>query len=160
MERRATRAEIDQIAWKTIKTAAVCSTEPFGYSKCGRPSNYAEFGRMLTDLDGDFGLAWGEFLHEFYRYRTAGFFAEPPPENLSPGRRAMLAGTAEYLSKEFNLPIPPWTERPEYFLPEIWDSWSEIGLDVKEFEEERKAKSHECFLRRNVIYASRDLITL
>ena len=36
----------------------------------------------------------------------------------------------------------------------------DMGLDMKEFEEERKAKSHECFLKRNVIFASRDLITL
>jgi hypothetical protein len=35
-----------------------------------------------------------------------------------------------------------------------------MDLDMKEFEEERKAKSHECFLKRNVIFASRDLITL
>jgi hypothetical protein len=48
----------------------------------------------------------------------------------------------------------------EVFLPEIWDPWTDMGLDMKEFEEERKAKSHECFLRRNVIFASRNLITL
>ena len=59
-----------------------------------------------------------------------------------------------------NLPVPAWTEEPEYFLPEIWDPWTDMDLDMKEFEEERKAKSHECFLRRNVIFASRDLITL
>jgi hypothetical protein len=35
-----------------------------------------------------------------------------------------------------------------------------MGLDMNEFEEMRKTKSHECFLHRNVIFASRDLITL
>jgi hypothetical protein len=59
-----------------------------------------------------------------------------------------------------NLPVPLWAEELEYFLPEIWDPWSDMGLDMKEFEEERKAKSHDCFLRRNVIFASRALITL
>jgi hypothetical protein len=59
-----------------------------------------------------------------------------------------------------NKPVPAWTEEPEYFLPEIWDPWTDMDLDMKEFEEERKAKSHECFLKRNVIFASRDLITL
>jgi hypothetical protein len=38
--------------------------------------------------------------------------------------------------------------------------WSDMGMDMKTSEEVRKAKSHECFLRRNVILASRDLITL
>ena len=160
IERRATRAEIDQIAWNTVKTAAVRTTSPPGYLNCGRPANYAELGQMIADWDGDFEHAWSEFLHEFFRYRTANFFAEPPPKNLSPGWRAVLAGTAEYLSKEFNLPVPAWTEEPEYFLPEIWNPWEDLGLDMKEFEEEQKAKSHECFLRRNVLFASRNLITL
>lgn len=160
MEPRATRAEIDAIAWKTIKSAALCPGTPSGYAECGRPANYAELGQMIKDWNGDYEHAWSEFLHEFFRYRTASFFAEPPPRMLSPGRRAILAGTAEYLSKEFNIPVPAWTEEPEYFLPEIWDPWTDMGLDMKEFEEERKAKSHECFLRRNVLFASRDLITL
>jgi hypothetical protein len=37
---------------------------------------------------------------------------------------------------------------------------SEMGINIEEFKEQRKAKSHECFLRRDVIVASRDLITL
>ena len=45
-------------------------------------------------------------------------------------------------------------------MPEIWGPWTDMGLDMKKFEKERKAKSHECFLRRNVVFASRDLITL
>jgi hypothetical protein len=56
--------------------------------------------------------------------------------------------------------LPAWTEEPEYFLPEILDPWTDMGLDMKEFEEERKAISHECFLRQNVLFASRNLITL
>ena len=47
-----------------------------------------------------------------------------------------------------------------YFLPEIWDPWTDMGLDMEELEEERKAKSHERFLRRNVIFANRNLISL
>jgi len=83
-----------------------------------------------------------------HRKAFASFFAEPPPRILSPRWRAVLAGTAEYLCKQFNLPIPGWTEEPEYSLPEIWNPWTDMGLDMKELEEERKAKSHECFLRR------------
>jgi hypothetical protein len=160
MKRRPTRADIDAIAWHTIKTAHVFTNGPSGYTECGRPANYAELGQMIADLDGDFEHAWSEFLHEFCRYRTAGFFSEPPPKMLSPGWRAILAGSAEFLSKEFSLPVPGWSEEPEYFLPEIWDPVSDLGLDVKEFEEVRKAQSHECFLRRNVLFGTRNLITL
>ena len=155
MERSATRAEIDQIAWNTIKTAAVSPEAPWGHAQCGRPANYAELGQMIEDWNGDFEHAWSEFLHEFFRYRAASFFAAPPPRNLNPGRRAILAGTPEYLSKKFNLPVPAWIEEPEYFLPEIWHPWSDMGLDTRIGQEARRAKSHECFLRPNVIFARR-----
>ena len=160
MERRATREEIDQIAWTTIKTATVYPGPPYGYAHCGRPANYAELDQMIADLDGDFEHSWSEFLHEFFRYRTAEFFAEPPPKMLSPAWRVVLAGTAEYLSNEFGLPVPAWTEGREYFLPEIWDPLDDLGLNRTEFEEMRRAQSHESFLRRNVIFKTRNLITL
>ena len=115
---------------------------------------------MIEDLDGDFEFAWSEFLHEFFRYRHASFFAEPPPKDLSPGWRAILAGTAEYLSKEFGLPAPAWTEEPEYFMPHIWDPLGELMVGVEQYEQERRAAAHEVFLRRNVIFEARNLITL
>jgi hypothetical protein len=158
-KRRATRAEIDAIAWKTIREAKPHNGSPCGYSKCGRPSNYCELGQMISDRD-DFELAWSEFLHEFFRYRTASFFEEPPPQILSKGWRAILAGTAEYLSKEFNLPIPVWTEEAEYFLPMLWNPLEDWVPDMEQYRAEQIAKAHEIFLKRKVIFASRNLITL
>jgi hypothetical protein len=160
MNRRANRTEIDQIAWNTIRTAEVRSTPPSGYEACGRPSNYAELGRIIVDRGGDFEHAWGEFLHEFYRYRQPSFFSIPPPRSMSPGWRAILAGTAEYLSNEFGLSVSAWTEEAEYFLPEVWDPLSDLFADIEQYEDERRTKAHEVFLKRNVIFESRNLIAL
>jgi hypothetical protein len=102
----------------------------------------------------------GEFLHEFYRHKSASFFTEPPSTNLSPGYRAMLAGVAEYLSRRFALPVPEWTNLPEFFLDQEWDSLSEVLPDIDQYRKERRARADEAFLRRNVIYESRSLIAL
>jgi hypothetical protein len=156
----ATRAEIDAIAWKTIHaTHVVRDRLPSGYAVCGRPRNYTEFGQMVLDRE-DYEQAWSEFLHEFFRFRTASFFSDRPPRFIGPGQCAILAGTAEYLSKDFGLPVPAWTEEPEYFLPELWDPMSDWCPGMEEFREIRIAKANECFLRRNVIFESRNLITL
>jgi hypothetical protein len=78
------RAELDKLAWQTIKTATIDPAAPDGLTVSGRPKNYAELGQMLA-LGVDFEFAWSEFLHEFYRRRTAEFFAERPPAALSLG---------------------------------------------------------------------------
>jgi len=153
------RAELDQIAWETIHSRPPFAGTPSGLAKSRRPANYQELGELL-DEDGDFELAWGEFLHEFYRYKSASFFAEPPPSNLSPGYRAMLAGAAEYLSRRFNLEVPDWVNRPEFFLDQEWDILSEVLPDVEQYREERRARADEAFLRRNVIFESRNLIAV
>jgi hypothetical protein len=59
-----------------------------------------------------------------------------------------------------NLPVPAWMEEPEYFLDEEWDFASEMLLDMTPYREERRARSHEAFLRRNVIFEPGALITL
>jgi len=153
------RAQLDRIAWETIHSRAPFTGAPSGLAKSNRPSNYRELGELM-DQDGDFAFAWSEFLHEFYRYKTASFFAELPPTNLSPGYRAMLAGAAEYLSRRFDLPVPEWTDRPEFFLTEEWDILGEILPDVEQYREERRARADEAFLKRNVIFESRSLIAL
>ena len=38
---------------------------------------------------------------------------------------------AEYLSKEFGLLVPPWTEDATYFLPDLWDPMSEWNPEVE-----------------------------
>jgi hypothetical protein len=49
--------------------------------------------------------------------------------------------------------------RPEFFLDQERDILSEL-MDVEEFREERRARSDEAFLRRNVIFEPRNLIVL
>lgn len=120
-----TRAELDHIAWQTIHTAsAIGNRQPAGYAATGRPSNFIELAQMMADRDEE--MAWSEFLHEFYRFRTPSFFAERPPESLSPQWKALLAGTAEFLSKEFGLPVPEWVNDPQYTLPVQWDRWEDL----------------------------------
>jgi len=107
----------------------------------------------------------GSFLHNFYIYRSESFFALPPPSTFTPEHRAWLAGVAEYLSLRFGLPVPAWTEEPEYFLHFEWDFasetfvWAGMIVDMTEFRAERRVRSHEAFLNRGVIYEPRALIT-
>jgi hypothetical protein len=87
--RRPTRADLDRTAWSIIHQASVVKDHrPAGYAASFRPANYAELGQKITDT-GDFELAWSEFLHEFYRFRTPDFFSERPPAFLSPGWKAL-----------------------------------------------------------------------
>lgn len=78
----------------------------------------------------DHELAWSEFLHEFFRYKQASFFAVPPPRTFSPQRRALLAGVAEYLSERYSLPVPDWVHDPQYTLPELWDARGKTSAPI------------------------------
>jgi hypothetical protein len=84
-------------------------------------------------------------------------------------RRAWLAAVAEYLSLRFHLPVPDWTEEPEYFLSEAeeWDfeetesfGWAEMRLDLSDSREARRIKSDPAFRKRRIIFQSRGLIIL
>jgi hypothetical protein len=133
------RKELDRLMWHTLHATPVLAGEPLGLNLTGRPANYRELGALLAS-GVDFELAWREFLHEFYAYRASSFFAEEPPTVLSPGYRAMLAGAAEYLSREFGSADSRWVDRPEFYLDQEWDILSE-RMDADEFREERRARS-------------------
>ena len=62
-----------------------------------------------------------------FRYKSASFF-DVPPEGFSREYRALLAGTGEFLSKEFGLTVPAWTEEAQYFLEEWWDALGRVPL--------------------------------
>lgn len=108
----------------------------------------------------DFEHAWSDFLHAFYDFRTASFFEHPSPSSLSPQWQALLAGAAEWLSAEFGLPHPAWTDNPKYFLDAPWDPAEDLGLDVSDFIADTLARSPEAFRKRNIAFLSRNLITL
>jgi len=114
----------------------------------------------MVEATGDFELSWSEFRHEFYRYKSASFFSVEPPNSFSVEDRALLAGAAEYLSIRFGLQVPEWASHPEYFLDHVWDPWEDIVPDIEQYRDERRAGSHEAFLKRNVIFETRGLISL
>ena len=147
------RAQLDEVAWKAIK-----SRPPLVKTSSLRPSDYAEIGARVAAGE-DFEYVWSDFLHGFFAYRTADYFAQPSPANLSPGWRALLAGAAEYLSAEFDLPHPAWTDEPQYFLDRVWDPWEELVPEVQGTAE-RLLHSPEAFRKRNIAFESRNLVTL
>jgi hypothetical protein len=69
----------------------------------------------------------------------------PSPTFLSPQWQALLAGAAEWLSEEFGLPHPAWTDGPKYFLVNPWDPLEDFGLDMSEFIDDKLARSPEAF---------------
>lgn len=112
------------------------------------------------DSGSDPELAWSEFLHEFFRFKASSFFEEPSPNNFSPQHQALLSAVAEWLSEQFELPVPTWVHDPRYTLSELWDPLEELLPDAKSFREERISKSDQVFLKRNVIFDTRSLISL
>lgn len=152
-----TRDQIDQIAWDTIHKMASLLNTPSGLKASGRPLNYEELAELTSRKD--FQFAWPEFLHEFFRYKRALFFALPPPDMFRREYRALLVGVAAYLSAEFGLPAA-WVDDPEYTLTEPWDQWEDLCPDMAETREYRAERISQAFRKRNIIYEARNLITL
>lgn len=103
---------------------------PPGLAASGRPCNYAELAELSERWDEE--LAWSEFLHEFFRYKSASFFAVPPLASVRTEQAALLAGVAEFLSLKFGLVVPAWVNEPEFFLADVWDPWEDICPDMEE----------------------------
>lgn len=156
----ALKGSLDKLAWQAIHAHPRPSGKPRGVAYTNRPRNYRELGD-LVEMGVEWEIAWGEFLHEFMLYRSVSFFVEPPPESFPVEYQAMLAGTAEVLCDEFNLPVPVWVHYPQYTLPELWDpyEWMWVGLTEEE-NRRRVAKADPLYLKHNVVWQRRDLITL
>jgi len=150
-----TRDQLDKIAWQTIHDKPVI---PLSEDTGRRARNYRELEAKLQ-AGIEFEHAFSDFLHGFYDHKDAAYFEFPSPASLSIERQAMLAGVAEWLSQEFGLPHPAWTDDSRFFLDQPWDPWSEVG-DMSEFTQERLARAPEAFRKRNLAYLSRYLITL
>ena len=147
----ATNTRLDQIAWESIHARPKMA---MAEARGNRAVNYRELGERLKAGE-PFELAWGNFLHAFYDFRDASFFTYPPPASLSPGWQAILAGAAEWLCQEFDLPAPNWLADQRYTLPSPWDPWGlseNLAADLAEVEEP--------FRRRNVLFTAHDLIAL
>jgi hypothetical protein len=141
----------DQIAWEVIHSRPKLA---ISQARGRRALDYQQLGERLA-VGVQFEIAWGDFLHAFYDFRDASLFAYRPPESLSPGWQAILAGAAEWLSQEFILPAPDWLGDKKYTLPSPWDPW---GL-TEDFEA-ALAEVEEPFRKRNVLFQGRDLIAL
>ena len=144
-------SDFDQIAWKTIHDRPkMVLAEAKGF----RSRDYRQLGEKLA-AGAEFVLVWSDFTHAFFDYRDPSFFAYPPPESLSPGWQAILAGAAEWLSHEFDLPKPAWVDDPKYTLPSPWDPEGICDNFKRDL-----AECEEPFRKRNVLFQGRDLIAL
>jgi hypothetical protein len=150
------RDKIDRIAWQTIHSRL---PRPLESARGLRAMDYRFLDEKLR-VGVDFEHAWSDFLHAFFDFRTASFFTYPSPLSLSPQWQAVLAGAAEWLSGEFGLPHPAWTDEAKYFLAVPWDPSEDLGLDMSEFIADRLARSPEAFRKRNIAFLSRNLISL
>ena len=136
--------EFDELVWRSIHEVTPHPSDDRGQEKKGRPTNYEEVSAMM-EQGGNWELVISGFLHEFNFSRTKDFFEKEPSQWFSCEMRAWFAGMAEFLCHRFSLPVPEWTEKPEYFLPEPWGKSQD---DTGEPE----------FRRRNIGYNPRHLI--
>ncbi|GEM_PF-1429188 len=163
----ARRSHTDGIAWATID-AHIPPLRPEGY-RSSRPSNYQELWEAVqayqphpNDSDAPpwmwpaFEHAWSNFLHEFFYWRLADFFAVPPSAELGPERCAMLAGSAEYLCHRYDLDVPEWVADHRFQLPHLQDFYPENP--ATRFARCQRAAPE--FLSLNLIFEARNLITL
>jgi hypothetical protein len=86
-----TRDELDKITWKSLHGRPLMV---LAADREGRPLDYRAIEQRLQ-AGAEFEDVWSDFLHAFYDYRQASFFAYPSPESLSTERQAVLAGVAE-----------------------------------------------------------------
>ena len=111
----------------------------------------------------DYGYAFAHFLHEFYLYRQASFFAEEPSRQVFDQRqRSFLAAMAELQCHKLFLPVPH-LDRKRGVLQDEWDWVRDIEGFNEQFrarvDRRRKQASPE-FRRHNILYEGRNLLRL
>lgn len=139
-------AKFDESKWRSIHERTPQLSDEKGPEQGGRPKNYEEIS-YLMEQGGDWGIVISAFLHEFNFSRTADFFEKEPGQCFSHEMRAWFAGMAEYLCHRFELPVPTWAEKPEYFLAEPWEKSHDDTGDSE-------------FRRRNIGYNPHHLVRL
>ncbi len=168
---RERRAVLDRAAWATIDSSLPAL--PREECRTRRPSNYEEMWEAVEayvphsddalPLPGTwpaFEHAFSEFLHEFYGSRRASHFSVAPPDGFGTERCALLAGVADYLCRRYDLDLPGWIGDPRYCLQALWDPLEDICPDLRPTRYRRCQMSEPEFLRRNVVFEARNLITL
>jgi len=151
----------DELAWQSVRERPRPSSPPRGVAEGGRPRDFGELEQLMRSGES-LEEAFEQWLQEFYCYLDPSFLAVAPSEFYSAGHRAWLAGVAEGLAVKFGLPVPSWTERPEFFSPQVYD-WEEEWLGLffppmfAEQIDHRLERSDPEFRRRNVIGKLRTL---
>jgi hypothetical protein len=167
---RSTRVEMDDIVWKAMAEARRDTNSWWETPWTGGwPRTFAEIG-LAMQAGADWEDAWSGWSHALMFGKDARCLAAEPPDWFPPGRRAMMAGAAEFLANLYGLPIPPWVLKGEYALPEPDYSNCAIsfgdggyGLLLPETEDDDyrlRARTPKEMLRRNVIFAARNLTTV
>jgi len=154
-----TQQEVDEIVWNSMATRQLWRKQP--------AMDFADLGNAIQS-GKDWESAFDGWNHQFVNLKDPRCLAQEPPIWISPERRALLGGVAEFYSNLYKLPKPGWIEKPEYFLREPeYLSYLTIKIDEKEVvmwlpESDAdlfrlRAKTPKEMLRRNVIYAARNL---
>ena len=104
-------------------------------------------------------------IHGFFQWKDAGSFSVPPPPGLGKEWCAVLAGAAEYLSHRYGLPVPDWTEEPQFFLTGRWEFIPLVDVWVpwpyfKSRDEGQWERVPEEFRRQGLFFEARNLIAL
>ena len=169
--RSLTRQERDEIVWRNMAKHRRFNGrwEEAGW-RGARPRDFSEIGEAAR-AGRSWQSAWGDWQHEFILRKDSRCLAYQPPVWFEPGRRALMAGAAEFLSRLYGLTRPIWVDQAEYFLPQLEmgslftlapdDDGSSAGLpDSPEEIWRMKARSPQEMLRRNVIFEARSLTIL
>jgi hypothetical protein len=126
----------------------------------GRPTNFIEVmeqlrhGRAAHVVNGD-------FLDAFYaapaQMRQEFLNNEPPDFDdvaITPSSRAQFAAVAEKLAHDFELEVPAWTEKSEYFLKDVVIAGRPVSDAPAALVKLLEAETPVEFGRRNILVTS------
>jgi len=124
---------------------------------------YVPWPSEVNDLPGTcvaFEHAFSRFLHEFLLWKLSDVLTKPPPTSFDLKYQVVLAGTAEFFCRRYDLDMPDWIDDPAYRLPQLTDWYDEVFPELRLSRLRRCQRAAPEFLSRNLIFASRNLITL
>jgi len=99
-------ARNDALVWQAIRSRPLPKHANIGLKFSRRPGDFEELGVAVLERGEDYGYAFAHLLDEFWLFRQPRFFEKEPPLAFGSQRRAFLAATAEYLSREFGWEPP------------------------------------------------------
>ena len=169
--RSLTKQERDDIVWRNMaKPRDFKGRWEEAGATGARPRDFTEIGEAIR-AGRSWQSAWGDWQHEFIYRKDSRCLASEPPIWFERGRRALMAGAAEFFARLYGLARPIWVDNAEYFLSEFEmgspftlepdDDGSSAWLpDSPEEIWRMKARTPQEMLRRNVIFEARSLTIL